>query len=345
MKIISSRIEFVTIERIGELITHTINCSSLFIVTDTCIARLHLYKLIHALQRCKLTCTTYILPIGEQSKSFTHLQHLVEYILSYKPDRNTLLIAFGGGVVTDITGLAASIILRGVRFICIPTTLLAQVDSAIGGKTAIDSKYGKNLIGSFWQPILVLIDISFLSTLSKREFASGYAEVVKYALIRDISFFMWLQNNATAILQKHNTALHYIVQRSCQIKQQIIANDLYDQNNQRALLNFGHTLGHALEAVSRYTLPHGEAVAIGMIYAIKLSGLDCSIVMNHLNVFSLPTNIKALPFVVQKTTLKQYLLQDKKIYNGKLHFILLKKLGSAYLSDCITFSDIEEILE
>ncbi|MFM7557167.1 MAG: 3-dehydroquinate synthase, partial [Alphaproteobacteria bacterium] len=209
---------------------------------------------------------------GESSKSFKNFNQICEKILKIGIDRKSLIVAIGGGVVGDLAGFCASVLLRGIDFIQIPTTLLSMVDSSVGGKTAINSRYGKNLIGSFYQPKLVICDINFLESLNQREFKSGYGEVVKYGLIYDAEFFKYLQENLAKIFSKDNETLINIVEKSCLIKAEIVSKD-EKENNIRALLNFGHTFGHAIETEAKYSsaILHGEAIALGMAMASKLS--------------------------------------------------------------------------
>ena len=258
------------LERTGELLRHILPIPSVLIVTDKTVADLHLGTLQAALDKSDIKYQTVVLPAGEQTKSFKELEALLETLLAYKPERNTTLIAFGGGVIGDITGFAASILLRGVPFIQIPTTLLAMVDSSVGGKTGINTKYGKNLVGTFYQPKCVLADISLLKTLPKREFLAGYAEVVKYGFIQDATFFEELEKNAS---QLNNSAhLKHMIMTSCKAKADIVEKD-EREGGIRALLNLGHTFAHALEAEMGYDgrLLHGEAVAIGLVLAFSFS--------------------------------------------------------------------------
>ena len=221
----------------------------------------------------KLTTTVKMIgiPGGDKSKNISHLEYILEESLSFKIDRSSLVIAFGGGVIGDLAGFAASILLRGIEFIQVPTTLLAQVDSSVGGKTGINSNKSKNLIGSFHQPIAVIADINILKTLPKREFLAGLVEVIKYGLIYDIKFFNTLENNYKDILKYDDLKLCEIISKSCKIKSSIIKND-EKENGKRALLNLGHTFGHAIESFSKYdgTIIHGEAVSIGICLAFKL---------------------------------------------------------------------------
>lgn len=324
---------------IGEIeqhITKIANYSKIIIVTDDNVKALHLDKLLSALNQ-----TTQVITVqhGEKAKSFDNLQDILEKILAHNIDRHTLLIAFGGGVVGDLCGFAASILLRGIDFIQVPTTLLSAVDSSVGGKTGINSKFGKNLIGSFYQPKLVFCDLDFLDTLPKREFISGYAEVIKYGLITDQDFFFYLNDNVEAIKNRHKQVLQNIIVRSCQIKAEVVGKD-EKENNLRAILNFGHTFGHTLETETGYSeqLLHGEAVAIGMILAARMSVnlkiLDKNIlpiIMDHFDAIGLPTTIKSIKKSWNIDNLIVHLYKDKKVNNKNLTFILLSDIGSSVI--------------
>ncbi len=337
-----------------EYLIPNLTSNKIVIITDDNVAKLYLSQLTDKLKEFGIHAEQIILPAGEKTKSFTKVEEIVEKILLLKPDRKITLIALGGGVVGDITGFTASILLRGVNFIQMPTTLLAQVDSSVGGKTGVNSKYGKNLIGSFYQPKLVLADSSFLATLSKREFLSGYAEVIKYGLIMDADFFTYLDKNLPKILNKDSEVLKYIVFKCCEMKAQIVAKDEKEQGL-RALLNFGHTFGHALESITGYSdvLLHGEGVGIGMLLAARLSakvGLCGSEIAEkiekHLNLAGLPTNIKSLG--LNKTNIGkiiEIMQQDKKVSNGKMIFILLEDVGKSIIVDNITVDSVVELLE
>ncbi len=256
----------------GAILAPVLRRPRVIIVTDETVALLHLPTLQKALAASGITYQQVILPPGEHTKRFVALEQLVDTLLGCAPDRLTTLVALGGGVIGDITGFAASILLRGIDFIQIPTTLLAQVDSSVGGKTGINTRQGKNLVGTFYQPRLVLADIDTLLTLPRRELLAGYAEVVKYGIICDAAFFAWLEKHGEEALAGNQEALTHLVLESCKTKAAIVGADEREAGV-RALLNFGHTLGHALEAETGYSdkLLHGEAVAIGMVLAMRLS--------------------------------------------------------------------------
>jgi len=322
------------------------------IITDEHVAKLHLKTLEASLEAQHIKHQNIILPAGESTKSFGNLQKLLDTLLGFVPDRQTTLIALGGGVIGDITGFAASILLRGVDFIQMPTTLLAQVDSSVGGKTGINTTYGKNLIGTFYQPKLVLADIDTLFTLSRRELLAGYAEVVKYGLINDAAFFTWLEAHGAGALAGDKQALAYIVQKSCQAKADIVGQD-EKESGVRALLNFGHTLGHALEAEMGYSdkLLHGEAVAIGMALALRLSaqrGLcthkEVERAERHLKTAGLPASPRDIPGQFDAARLIKHCYHDKKAQDGGLTFILAQKIGKTNIYHDIALSELEELL-
>jgi 3-dehydroquinate synthase len=354
------------IEKAGGRMLEVLPSKKVFIVTDDNVAPLYLGKLQSSLRDAGITHNYFITKHGEQSKSFSNLEKLLDAIFETNPDRKTTLIALGGGVVGDLTGFAASIILRGINFIQIPTTLLAQVDSSVGGKTGINNKFGKNLIGAFHQPLLVLADTDTLATLPKREFAAGYAEVVKYGLIGDIKFFDWLnqevnsclENNENVLeeLQKNITALKTIIKQSCGEKANIVSQD-EREGGIRALLNLGHTFGHALEKAMGYSdkLLHGEAVSIGMVFAFKLSqkmGLceqaEVIKVINHLKSAGLPTSPLEIKnnwgYVWNADDLMNSMRQDKKAFSGKMTFILVRGIGQSFIENNIPETIIRELV-
>lgn len=324
-----------------------------FIVTDAQVATLHLNSLQTSLEKAGIECHAIILPAGESTKSLQHLEDLLNRIFDHKPERKDTLIALGGGVVGDITGFAASILLRGVEFIQIPTTLLAQVDSSVGGKTGVNNHYGKNLIGSFYQPKLVLADMSLLKTLPKRDYLSGYAEVVKYGLINDHDFFEWLNERSAQFSKRDPEALRQAVVKSCQAKASIVAQD-EREGNVRALLNLGHTFGHALEKAMGYDgrLLHGEAVAIGMVMAFEFSANQnlCSkeearAVKTHLSSVGLPTHPNDIFADWNVNDLVDFMHQDKKVSSGKLVFILARGIGKSFICKDVDVNDVTAFLK
>lgn len=311
------------------------------IITDENVARLHLGGLQDSLRGADLTSDALILPPGEATKSWPMLEKSVEWLLSQKVERGDVVIAFGGGVIGDLAGFAAAILRRGVRFVQIPTSLLAQVDSSVGGKTGINSPAGKNLIGAFHQPSLVLADTVLLSTLDRRDFLAGYGEVVKYGLLGDAEFFDWLEGNAMGMADGDIDARVRAVTRSCEMKADIVERDETEQGD-RALLNLGHTFCHALEAATGYSdrLLHGEGVAIGCALAFELSarmGLcsqeDPSRVRAHLRDMGMKVDIKDIPGdLPDAEALLDLMGQDKKVLAGKLRFILARGIGDAFIT-------------
>ena len=321
------------------------------IVTDENVARHHLGTLRAALAAQGIKAREIILPAGEKTKSFTHLADVCDGLLAGGIERSDAVIAFGGGVIGDLTGFAAAILRRGVNYIQIPTTLLSQVDSSVGGKTGINSQFGKNLIGAFHQPIAVLADIHLLDTLPKRELAAGYAEVAKYGLLGDASFFEWLE--APAILRGDTQARIHAIRRSCQMKAEIVAED-ETETGVRALLNLGHTFGHALEAATGYSqrLLHGEGVAIGMAQAFRFSerrGLcpqgSAARVAKHLQSAGLPVHPSQIPGELPPgARLVEIMRQDKKAQAGALTFILAHDIGKAFVARDVPGADVEAFL-
>ena len=319
------------------------------IVTDENVAKLHLDTLADSLSMADIAFDTVVLPPGEATKSFDHLRELCGRILDAGLERHDAVIAFGGGVIGDITGFAAAIVRRGMKFIQIPTTLLAQVDSSVGGKTGINTAQGKNLIGAFHQPALVLADTEVLDTLPERELKAGYAEVLKYALLGDAAFFHWLCTHGPALLAGDMDARRHAIAVSCRMKAAIVAAD-ERESGRRALLNLGHTFGHALEAALGYdgTLLHGEAVAIGMAQAFRFSerlGLcpagAAAEVAAHLQAVGLPTGLKELhnrlPSAEELTAIMH---QDKKAEGGRLVFVLARGIGEAFIARDVSEGDV-----
>ena len=324
------------------------------VITDETVAKLHLAALTASLDQAGIAHGTIVLPAGEATKDFAHLERLIEELLGQRVERSTMLVALGGGVIGDISGFAASIALRGLDFVQIPTTLLAQVDSAVGGKTAINTKRGKNLVGAFHQPRLVLADTGALSTLPKRELLAGYAEVVKYGLIDDAPFFAWLEENGPALIAGDASLLRHAVARSCAAKARIVAMD-ERETGPRALLNLGHTFGHALEAEAGYggSVLHGEAVAAGMVMAFDLSvrlGLcpaeDAARVRRHLAAVGLPTGAQILgPAGRNADRLIDHMRQDKKVKDGRVTFILARGIGKSFIAHDVELDEVRRMLD
>ncbi len=338
------------LKRTGALIAPLLPQKRVVIITDTEVAKRHLKTLQNALTKSNVAHQSIILPSGEKTKSYAQFQKLLEQILKLTIDRKTTLVALGGGVIGDITGFAASVLLRGIPFIQIPTTLLAMVDSSVGGKTGINSAHGKNLIGSFYQPMCVLADTALLKTLPKRELLAGYAEIVKYGLINDSAFFAWLEKHHRDVLSLKPKFIAQAVKISCEAKAGIVTRD-EKESGERMLLNLGHTFGHALEAAFGYSgkLLHGEAVAIGMKLAADLSahlGLCDKTtperIVKHMKAsglpYKIPTGKKLSASMLLKTMYK-----DKKAEKGTLVLILLKGIGKAFVARDVRAADIQKI--
>jgi 3-dehydroquinate synthase len=325
------------------------------VVSDRNVAALYLKPLKASLDQHGLFLGEAIVSPGEASKSFSVLAPLCESLLQLGVERGDCVIAFGGGVVGDLAGFAASILRRGVRVVQMPTTLLAQVDSAIGGKTGIDTKQGKNLIGTFHQPSLVLADVSVLSTLPEREFRAGYAEVAKYGLLGDADFFAWLEQNWKAVFAGQDGSRRRAVETSVKAKARIVMADEREESGTRALLNLGHTFGHALEAFAGYSdrLLHGEAIAIGMRLAFAYSvaqGLcpadDASRVERHFTAVGLPTQIGATPGDAPTAgELLRLMAQDKKVKGGRLALVLARRIGDAFVESDVDMGRLTEFLK
>ncbi len=322
--------------------------SKIFVVSDENVASLYLPYLKEVLPGFELIKVK----AGESAKSFSVLENVAEEILEKGIDRKSLLIAFGGGVVGDLTGFLASILLRGIDFVQVPTTLLSMVDSSVGGKTAINSKAGKNLVGTFYQPKLVICDLRFLLSLPTREIRAGYAEVVKYGLIFDEKFFEFLEKNFAEIFNFNMEILQKIVKRSCEIKAEIVASD-EKENGLRALLNFGHTFGHVFETETNYSneILHGEAVALGMTMACDmsqnlemLSKEDALRVKKHFLNVGFVTEAKKIRINWNKENLVKHLFKDKKVDSGKLTFILLNGVGKAVIVRDVEIGEFEKAL-
>jgi 3-dehydroquinate synthase len=322
----------------GAILSDVVKCKRAIIVTDDNVASRYLHRLTGSLAAAEIRCTSFILPSGEATKSTDQLLKLVHNILSQEPDRHTAVIALGGGVIGDIAGCAASLVLRGLPFVQIPTTLLAQVDSSVGGKTGVNTSYGKNTMGSFYQPKIVLIDITTLETLPKRELLSGYAEIAKYGLIADAMFFEWLEVNANALLSGNVDLLTRAIATSCKAKAEIVAEDEREISGKRALLNFGHTFAHALEAETGYgpDLLHGEAVGVGMVLAAALSERlrlcgqrTTTRIREHLSSVGLRTSLREVREMWNINQLIAHMAHDKKAEHGALNFVLTRGIGSA----------------
>jgi 3-dehydroquinate synthase len=334
----------------GSLIRAKLGQRQCVIVTDQNVASLYAPRLEALLTAAGHTLLpSIIVPPGEGSKNSDTLHELLNQLFERKVDRQTLIIALGGGVVGDLAGFAASLYMRGIDLVQIPTTLLAQVDSSVGGKTGINSAYGKNTVGTFYQPRLVLADVTTLDSLPEREMKSGYAEVVKYGLIFDAGFFGWCQAHGSRLLRGDREAQIYAISKSCEHKSRVVMVD-ERETHERALLNLGHTFGHALESVTGFgpRLLHGEAVAIGMSMAFRLSsaiGLcpqnDADSINEHFKEVGLPVNPP--PFTYDVDQLMTLMGQDKKSRHGKLTIVLARGIGQAFLSNDVNPSPVKAL--
>lgn len=312
------------------------------IITDETVAPLHLARLVAALEAAGIAPVAMTVPAGEATKGWPQFARCVEWLLDQKIERRDMVVAFGGGVVGDLVGFAAAVLRRGVRFVQIPTTLLAQVDSSVGGKTGINTAQGKNLVGAFHQPALVLADIDVLDSLPARDFLAGYGEVVKYGLLGDAAFFDWLEGQAPAMAAGDRDARQFAVRRSVEMKAGIVSRDETEEG-ERALLNLGHTFCHALEKATGYSdrLLHGEGVAIGCALAFELSqrlGLCAqeapSRVRAHLKAMGMKTDLADIPGDLPGAEALLALMgQDKKVIDGKLRFILARGIGAAFVAE------------
>ena len=323
------------------------------VVSDETVWALHGARLTAALAAAGVEALPVIVAPGEQSKSFEGLADVSDRLLALELDRGDLVTAFGGGVVGDLAGFAAAIYKRGIDFVQIPTTLLAQVDSSVGGKTAIDTARGKNLVGAFHQPRLVLADLDVLDTLPLREVRAGYAEVIKYGLLGDFAFFEWLEAHGEAVIARDPATLSHAVARSIEMKAEIVAEDEREQGR-RALLNLGHTFAHALEAETGYgdALRHGEAVGVGMALAFRfsaahglISGQDAARAARAIAKVGLPTRLDEVPdHPFDAGRLTQHMAQDKKAEGGRLTFILARALGDAFVARDVNAAGVHDFL-
>jgi 3-dehydroquinate synthase len=323
------------------------------IVSDETVASHHLVTTEKALAAAGIAAVaTVVVPPGESSKGFSMLERVCEALISARIERTDIVVALGGGVIGDLAGLAAALVRRGLAYVQIPTSLLAQVDSSVGGKTAIDSKHGKNLIGAFHQPLLVIADSALLDTLPARQFRAGYAEIVKYGLIGDAGFFAWLESNWQDIFAG-GAAREHAIAVSCRMKAATVARD-ERESGERALLNLGHTFGHALEAAAGFSdrLLHGEAIALGMALAFGFSakrGLlpqsETERVKRHLAAVDLPIHLCSVPGAPPNADrLMELIAQDKKVKRGKLTFILARGIGASFIASDIDATEVRAFL-
>jgi len=338
----------------GKLIRPLLAGNRVAIITDEIVGKLYLSRLQSALDEVGITAVSLVLKSGEQTKSWDMIRHVVEWLIANKVEREDAVVALGGGVVGDLAGFAAAIVRRGVRLINIPTTLLAQVDSSVGGKTGINSPHGKNLVGAFHQPGLVLADIETLYSLDRRTILAGYGEIVKYGLLGDLRFFEWLEEFGKSLVDRVPSRLVRSIEWSCKIKADLVTRDETEFGD-RALLNLGHTFGHALEAATGFSqrLLHGEAVAIGCGLAFALSGKlglcpaeDRLRVREHFVAMGLTRTVCDIPGVLPKAdTLVRLMKQDKKVRKGKNRLVLVNGIGRAFVAPDVDENAIREILE
>jgi 3-dehydroquinate synthase len=322
------------------------------VISDQNVAKLHLQAAVDALSGTGFQASSIVVAPGESSKSFAVLADVCEQLIAARVERGDLVVALGGGVIGDLAGFAAAVVRRGIDYVQVPTSLLAQVDSSVGGKTAIDSRHGKNLVGAFHQPILVVADTSLLDTLPAREFRSGYAEVAKYGLLGDAAFFAWLEANWRELFAG-GAAREHAIAASCRMKAAIVARD-ERETGERALLNLGHTFGHAFEAAAGFSdrLLHGEAIALGMVCAFEFSarrGLvsadDATRVVRHLAAVGLPTHVSQVPGgLPDADRLMDLIAQDKKVKRGKLTFILARAIGTAFIAPDVDAAEVRAFL-
>jgi 3-dehydroquinate synthase len=341
------------VPRAADFIAPLLKRHRVAIVTDENVAALHLDTLVAGLEAAGISTASLTLPAGESTKSWPHFERTVEWLLSEKIERRDVVIALGGGVIGDLVGFAASVLRRGIQFVQMPTSLLAQVDSSVGGKTGINAPQGKNLIGAFHQPSLVLADIDVLDTLTPRDFLAGYGEVVKYGLLGNEAFFEWLEANGPALAKGDKETRAEAVRISCQMKADIVERDETEQGD-RALLNLGHTFCHALEAATGYSdrLLHGEGVAIGCALAFDLSsrmGLcaqeDPSRVAAHLSAMGMKSHLSDIDGSLPGAEdLVELMAQDKKVIDGQLRFILARGIGQAFVTSDVARADVVTLL-
>jgi len=346
------------IDRAGALCRPLLAAPRVIVVSDETVAALYGARLAASLEKAGVRSDIVTVPAGEGSKEFDAFGRLMNDLLDQRPDRKTTLVALGGGVVGDLTGFAAAVLLRGVDFMQVPTTLLAQVDSSVGGKTGINTRHGKNLVGAFYQPRLVLADTDVLDTLPRRELLAGYAEVAKYGLIDDPAFFAWCEANGAGVLAGDIAKRTHAIEQSCLAKARIVAADERETTDLRALLNLGHTFGHALEAETGFgpDLLHGEAVGAGMAMAFDLSArlglcptVDAERVRRHLSTIGLPTRLRSIGGDNRRRwdagALIGHMRGDKKAEGGRLTFVLARGIGRAFVSRDVDEAALRGLLD
>ena len=341
------------LSNISDFISPLLKRQKVVIITDANVSNFHLETLENSFNASGINYSSLTLPPGETTKNWDFLQKTVNFLLKEKVERADIIIALGGGVIGDLVGFAAAILRRGVRFVQVPTSLLAQVDSSVGGKTGINTSNGKNLVGAFHQPSLVIADVDVLNTLQQRDFMSGYGEIIKYGLLGNAKFFTWLEKNGPELFAGDTSARIEAIRMSCQIKVDIVVRDETEQGD-RALLNLGHTFGHALEAATGYSnlLLHGEGVAIGCVLAFELSARlgFCSQeapsrVRSHLRKMGMKTDISEINgSLPESEALLLLMAQDKKVVDGKLNFILAKDIGRSFVTPDVDRSVVLSVL-
>lgn len=340
------------LDRAGELMRPVLRRPRAVVISDETVAGLYRERFSAALDSAAVTAGWIVVPAGEGTKTFAALEDVVGRMLDLRVERATPVIALGGGVVGDLGGFAASVTLRGLDVIQVPTTLLSQVDSSVGGKTGINTRHGKNLVGAFHQPRLVLADTGVLDTLPRRQRLAGYAEIVKYGLIDDAGFFDWLTEHGRQVCDGDGAARRQAIVTSCRAKARIVAED-ERESGRRALLNLGHTFGHALEAEAGYGdgLLHGEAVAVGMVMAFDLSvrlGLcpaaDAERVRRHLADIGLPTTPSTVGLSCTPASLLAHMQQDKKVRDGRIAFVLVRGIGQAFIAEDVDTGTVVDLL-
>ena len=331
----------------AELVTEKLRQNKVAVVTNSTVAPLYLAGLRQALEKNGVSVVPVVLPDGEAYKNWETLNRIFDTLIENRCERGITILALGGGVIGDLAGFAAAVYQRGVPLIQVPTTLLAQVDSAVGGKTAINHPLGKNMIGAFYQPLAVIADTDTLTTLPDRELSAGIAEVVKYGLIRDAEFFDWLEANMDRLVARHAEALGYAIDRSCRNKAEVVALD-ERETGPRALLNYGHTFGHAIEAGLGFgTWLHGEAVAAGMVLAARLS--ERRGLMGRQDVARIVAVLRRakLPVEGPRLGVERYIElmgHDKKVEGGQVRFVLLRRIGEAFVEERVAHSEVAAVL-
>ncbi len=332
----------------GELLAKAVRSEKVMVITNPTVGEIYLDGLVEGLRESGYDVLATLVPDGEEHKTLAWASRLYDVLMDHKMDRGSTIMALGGGVIGDLAGFVAATFKRGLPFVQVPTTLLAQVDASIGGKVGVDHPRGKNMIGSFYQPRVVLIDLGVLNTLPYGEMRAGLAEVIKYGIITDEEFFGYLEGKIDALLARELHSLRFAVKRCCQIKASVVAHDEREMD-QRAILNFGHTLGHAIEAACGYRLiRHGEAVAMGMVYAariavrLQMTGRET---LTRLSSLIDRAGLGRKTRIANPQEMVEFLRQDKKIINGRVRFVLPTGIGQVVITDRVTEKVIREVLE